>query len=472
MLKAKATLKISENKLFKSISNFMVIWFSLLLCFYVLSSFSTLTFIFMMEPFFGFTLPLIFDYFLEGILIVFISLYPKHLLENYQYFRQLNRPRLQLFLAVLILIFAILLAIFLLIAFIFGTIIGNLSTYQSFPARDVANQGVADVMGGGFMLESALLLVLLGIIILIKNSVSKTTRLFFLSFLVIGTACFMYVLYALSYPAPIPSETDPNTVIWLENPQTTTTFFLFFLLIQIGFFILIHAIRSITSAEKIWLPKSLYLVFFIILSISTILLSSGEIKHVFLFSHEILGASLRVREFSIGFALIYLVIQIVPIVISLYYLRQLPPWITLERRAWLKRIKLAIIIYSFFPICETIAGLRIPLTTGFISPYNPVEQYKLLLAVAFLLLFLSALVLYSGVPELNKWFFDEIKFRASPELRRLNPQVNLASIWEQVDEWQKESELTPKEMTIQKLEEYVQAAKQLMLKEEEKTIGL
>ncbi|MFX1514766.1 MAG: hypothetical protein ACFFC6_00510 [Promethearchaeota archaeon] len=38
-------------------------------------------------------------------------------------------------------------------------------------------------------------------------------------------------------------------------------------------------------------------------------------------------------------------------------------------------------------------------------------------------------------------------------------------IWEQVDEWQKESDLTPREMTFQKFEEYVQAAKNLLMKE-------
>lgn len=60
-------------------------------------------------------------------------------------------------------------------------------------------------------------------------------------------------------------------------------------------------------------------------------------------------------------------------------------------------------------------------------------------------------------------FFGEIKFRAGLDLKDINPDVNLAVIWEQVDEWQKESELTPKEMTNKKLEEYVQDEKIIVL---------
>lgn len=79
---------------------------------------------------------------------------------------------------------------------------------------------------------------------------------------------------------------------------------------------------------------------------------------------------------------------------------------------------------------------------------------------------LSGLIINSGLPEVRKWFFDEIKYRATTELREIDPIVNLAAIWEQTDEWQKESDLIPKEMTNQKLKEYVLAAKQLILKEE------
>ncbi len=77
-------------------------------------------------------------------------------------------------------------------------------------------------------------------------------------------------------------------------------------------------------------------------------------------------------------------------------------------------------------------------------------------------------VLLISTYDLEKWFFDEIKIRATPELQKLNPEVKLSEIWKTVDQWQKESELTPKEMTREKLEEYIIAAKNLLLKEESK----
>jgi len=77
-------------------------------------------------------------------------------------------------------------------------------------------------------------------------------------------------------------------------------------------------------------------------------------------------------------------------------------------------------------------------------------------------LLISALIFASGLPSVDKWFFDEVKFRASPELQKLDPNVNLADIYKQVDEWQKTSSLTPKEMTNQKVNEYVQRAKSLI----------
>ena len=65
MWEAKKTLKISEKSLYKTLTNFMVIWFLVLLFFYVLASFSTFTFIFTMSPLGGFSFSLIFAYYAD-----------------------------------------------------------------------------------------------------------------------------------------------------------------------------------------------------------------------------------------------------------------------------------------------------------------------------------------------------------------------------------------------------------------------
>ena len=71
-------------------------------------------------------------------------------------------------------------------------------------------------------------------------------------------------------------------------------------------------------------------------------------------------------------------------------------------------------------------------------------------------------VIASGSPDITKWFFEELKYRATPELQEIDPNVNLAAICEQIDGWQKESGLMPQEMTNKKLEEYLHAAKGLL----------
>lgn len=486
MSENKENLRLIEKNLYKTMANFMVVWFIIIICFYLLASLSDFTFMFTMSYLGGFGPSLLILFFVEGFLIVCLII----ILKNYKIILLIDKnkrgARFMLNLGLIgIFVFA-LLALF----SILGTISNNLSTYESLPITVIVNQGVADIFLD-FVFFATILVSILGIILLVKNIVSTTSRLFFLSFLSIGMACLFYILYIMTYPLiVIDVTTDPVSVTQTANPLVKLYFFLFFMLIQLGFYILIHAIRSISFPGQFWLQKRLYFLFVILGILSTILLFSAEIEHVFLdlsylgdfvgieqvgpntfamyYEGSYFGMPTRVREYSLAFSIIYLLIQLIPIIISLYYLSKLPPWITPERKAWLSRFKLGIIVYTFFPICETIAGIRIPLTTGFVSAYNPLERYKLILSLSFLILALSILILFSGVPKLEKWFFDEIKFRASPELRKLDPNVNLASIWEQVDVWQKESGLTPKGLTTQKLEEYVHAAKSLLIKEEGK----
>ena len=81
------------------------------------------------------------------------------------------------------------------------------------------------------------------------------------------------------------------------------------------------------------------------------------------------------------------------------------------------------------------------------------------------ILCLAIIIIYSGLPEVTEWFFDEVKFRATPELKKLNSKVKLGEIYDKVDQWQVERKISQEEMTNLKLEEYVQKAINLVLKE-------
>ena len=159
MWEAKKTLKISEKSLYKTLTNFMVIWFLVLLFFYVLASFSTFTFIFTMSPLGGFSFSLIFAYYAEGFIITSFLLFSRHFLKEYKKYWSLEGwTRFQLYLAVPSLIFYFIYAI-LGLYFIFGTIYSNLSSYQSLPVADIANQGVADIFID-FMLLAAFIVIM------------------------------------------------------------------------------------------------------------------------------------------------------------------------------------------------------------------------------------------------------------------------------------------------------------------------
>ena len=78
--------------------------------------------------------------------------------------------------------------------------------------------------------------------------------------------------------------------------------------------------------------------------------------------------------------------------------------------------------------------------------------------------YLSILVIYSGLPEISEWFFDELKLRSTPELIHLQPNVSLEKLWESIDEWQQTRSIEESEMTNDTLETYIQEVKAYVLK--------
>jgi len=140
-----------------------------------------------------------------------------------------------------------------------------------------------------------------------------------------------------------------------------------------------------------------------------------------------------------------------------------PDWITQRRQNWLKKITLGMLLLIPYPLAEVVTGLQIlPILKEPITYYNSLPKSIFILVLSLFFIDFTIVIIVNSLPDVTNWFFDEIKFRASPELQKLDPNVNLADIYKQVDEWQKTSSLTPKEMTNQKVEEYVQRAKSLI----------
>ena len=222
-----------------------------------------------------------------------------------------------------------------------------------------------------------------------------------------------------------------------------------------------HACQLLSAPSRPFLPRGCYLIlgFSFLFTVLLILLQLDHSPWPGL-TWIIIG---KIRIHSFLFVCVFLLSLLFPAGYSVYRLSFYPAWLTTDRRRWIKRIRLGILLLIPYPLGEALAGLH---TDHFlhvsISPSNPLPQYLALLVISTSTLYFASFVFFSSMPDATKWFFDEIKFRASPELQKLDPNVNLADIYEQVDEWQKTSILTPKEMTNQKIKEYVQRAKSLI----------
>ena len=293
-----------------------------------------------------------------------------------------------------------------------------------------------------------------GVYILYKNYQSTITRFFFFSFTVQGFAWFFYIYYFISYFFFWGKEGENvQSGISVQATQLNNfNYCIFYSLLFLGVVLLTQACRALIPHPT---PQSQRIVD------SSMILSFICAILLILIQREVGLAH------TLLFTVLYLVSLLVPIGYSIYRLSFYPNWLTSERRRWIKRIRIGILLLIPYPLTETIIGL-IPFHHFFfesLSAANPVPRFMPIISVAIVITCYAVFMILSGSPNVSKWFFEEIKFRATPDLIELNPNIDLATIWEQVDEWEKKSELTSKEMTTQKLEEYVQAAKSLLMKE-------
>lgn len=302
--------------------------------------------------------------------------------------------------------------------------------------------------------------IVFGTIILVKNRQSSVTRLLFLSNLTFGGTWIVFLIYSFSFFF----STDGVNIV-------SILYIVFYFLFFLGVILLIHACRRIITPFDQNFPWWFSLSVGITL-ISTIFLSFSELTH-YGFYADFIGESnnptqlLYLREHSLIFAVVYSVSILLPIIYSVYLLSRPPNWITKDRKHWINRTRISLILLSVYPLVEGLSGLQdLPFFSSPISAFNLAPMKILLLMGSISLLYFSNVLMITGVSDVNKWFFDEIKLRATPYLQEIDPDVNLATIYNQIDEWQKDTELTPKIMTNQTLDKYVQAAKNLLLVDE------
>jgi hypothetical protein len=313
--------------------------------------------------------------------------------------------------------------------------------------------------------------IIVGVVLLVKNYQSSVTRLLFLSYLTFGGAWLVYLYYNFSF-------LWEEFYIWegiklqkVHFPIDTSVLYLgFFLFFFLGELFLIHGCRRLITLYDHRFP----LWFFVSLGIAlvaTIFLSYTELTHYgFSVEREFTEISLDspdqllyLREHSLIFAVVYAGSLLMPLIYSIYLLSKPPSWITQERRRWINRTRISLILLSLYPLVEVVSGLQVlPFFSAPISVLNPAPVKVLLILSSNSLILFSYMIMITSVDDVNKWFFEEIKFRATPELQKINPEIHLAKIWEKIDQMQKEQPLSPKEMTNQKVNEYVNQAKKLI----------
>ncbi|MHA2246614.1 MAG: hypothetical protein ACXADY_16855 [Candidatus Hodarchaeales archaeon] len=298
---------------------------------------------------------------------------------------------------------------------------GQLSseTYMYFfPAFYSANSFVAGVI-----------FVIIGVLILRDNYRSSVTRLFFFSFSSFGIAWIMNILYFI-------------TRFVLQSYYFFLVFYLFHFLAIV---LLAHACRALII-PTIPFQRMVYILLGI-LFLAIVVLVIAQLKNTIIFTITYSGTFFLLVTYSVLRLTFY------------------PEWLTENRRHWVKRIRIGLLLLAIAPIGEALVDLPIGFLQEHLSLDSPISRIFVILAISISLTYFSGLVIFSGLPDTEIWFFDEVKLRAAPDLKEIDPEVNLTAIWKQIDDWQKESDLTPKEMTTQKLEEYVQAAKNLLIKE-------
>ncbi|MFX1518067.1 MAG: hypothetical protein ACFFC6_17335 [Promethearchaeota archaeon] len=277
---------------------------------------------------------------------------------------------------------------------------------------------------------------LTGTLLLRKNYHSIVTRLFFCSFVSMGIAHLVYFYWFFSTSSiSILSALIPDLVSpWLE-------------IIFYGFIFIAMVTNTLASYYLVGkqvkaYSKMFYFISGFSFSISSFLLITKGEPHS---DYSLIDILLPPTGYSPVLVFFYIVSLLCPIIYSLYYLTYSPEWITSKRQEWIKRTRLGILLLIPFVIGKALSFLPgVDPYTGLVLFIMPIFCH-----------YLSILVIYSGLPELSEWFFDEIKLRSSPELIQLKPNVSLVKLWEFIDEWQQTRAIQESEMTNDMLETYI-----------------
>jgi len=141
-------------------------------------------------------------------------------------------------------------------------------------------------------------------------------------------------------------------------------------------------------------------------------------------------------------------------------LRNLPEWVTDDRKHWLNLLQTGIIWFvAYFVIDLVVSGIPSRFLSTQLVTSSPITRGSYLKILAFSVLILSGNFLNFSVNLGSKWFFDEIKYRAGHEMFNKNPNVNFSEIWQNVDTFEDDDESDT--VDINELDDYIMRIKNL-----------
>jgi len=282
---------------------------------------------------------------------------------------------------------------------------------------------------------------LTGILLLRKNYHSTVTRLFFCSFFSMGIAHFAYFYSFFS--------TSTYTLLSTLIPDLISPWLY---LIYYGFICIAMVNNTLASYYLVGQQVRAYSKMFYSISGFSFLISN-----VLFITEGGYHSNFDILLLPPGYSLIlvftYIVSLLCPIIYSLYYLNYSPEWITSKRYEWIKRTRIGILLLIPFVIGKAL---------NFLHGLDSYTRFFLFITPIFFH-YLSILVIYSGLPELSEWFFDEIKLRSTPELIHLQPNVSLEKLWDSIDEWQQNRSIEESKMTNDTLKTYIHEVKAYIL---------
>ncbi|MFX1246044.1 MAG: hypothetical protein ACFFBQ_01460 [Promethearchaeota archaeon] len=270
-----------------------------------------------------------------------------------------------------------------------------------------------------------------------KNKASLITKLFLSSFVSFGLGQGLYFYWFF--------RDSSYTIFRFLLPHLLPSLILFLLHYSFTFLGLLLLWSACSSRINVFRSKA------VLSSTLFFLCSLGLVLTVGVAAYYLI-VDLPEIFISLEFELIFVICYVLSFVIfpcsAFFQLRFLPDWFTPIRRRWVTRIRIGIvflIIYGIFQAIKSFQGL------------NPWFRLMLLI-ITIALQCLTIVIVYSGLPEVTEWFFDEIKIRAAPEMKGLEPGVSLEHLWQLVDTWQDKEVVPTDRMTETDVIFYVQEA--------------